>query len=137
MKIVKVSVKAVLSVAAGIFLARGNIFHGMLIAALCYVLLTYYIWFMKRRGFKFSVFVGEGGLVATLLSFGFMVISPIIPLVIIMMILDELKIPEAVTTVFSVLMLFAAVGFVIIDIGRAFNPDFLKRKFVSDSTNEQ
>ena len=126
MQIVKVGVKAAIALAAGIFLPSGDFLYRMGIGAICYVLLTYYMWYMKQRGGGFSVFLGKGGFTATLLSFGFMIISPLIPLIVLSLIFNSLGLPEAAEGVFSVLLVIVAIGFVILDIGRAFNPEFLK-----------
>jgi len=137
MQIVKVGVKAVISVAAGIFVSGGDVLFGMGLGAICYVLLTYYAWYMRRRGGGFSVFLGKGGLGATLISFGFMVISPLIPLILLSLLINSLGgLPEALESVLSILLVIAAAGFVVFDIGRAVNPDFLKRKKGSDPVNE-
>lgn len=127
MKIVKVGVKAAIALAAGVFLSSGDVLFGMGLGAICYVLLTYYMWYMKRRGGGFSVFVGEGGFTATLFSFAFMIISPLIPLVILLLIFNSLKLPEIAVGALSILVVIVAIGFVILDIGRAFNPEFLRR----------
>lgn len=127
MEIVKVGVKAAISLAVGVFVVDGSIVYRGAIFAICYALLTYYMWYMKRRGGGFSVFVGEGGILATLLSFGFMIISPIIPLVVLAFALNALGIPEAVEGTLSILLIIAAGGFVVFDIGRAVNSNFLKK----------
>lgn len=127
MKFVKVGVKAAVAVAGGVFLSGGDVLYGMGMGAICYALLTYYMWYMKRRGGGFSVFLGKGGFTATLLSFGFMIISPLIPLIILSFIFNALRVPEVVMEALSILLVIAAAGFVIFDIGRAFNPEFLKR----------
>lgn len=127
MEIVKVGVKAAISLAVGVFVVDGSIVYREAIFAICYALLTYYMWYMKRRGGGFSVFVGEGGILATLLSFGFMIISPIIPLVVLAFALNALGIPEAVEGTLSILLIIAAGGFVVFDIGRAVNSNFLKK----------
>lgn len=127
MEIVKVGVKAAISLAVGVFVVDGSIVYREAIFAICYALLTYYMWYMKRRGGGFSVFVGEGGILATLLSFGFMIISPIIPLVVLAFVLNALGIPEAVEGTLSILLIIAAGGFVVFDIGRAVNSNFLKK----------
>ena len=127
MQIVKVGVKAVIALAAGIFLPGGDVLYRIAIGAIAYMLLTYYMWYMKRRGGGFSVFVGEGGFTGTLLSFGFMIISPLIPLVILALIFNSFNLPEVAEGALSILLVIAAIGFVILDIVRAFNPEFLKR----------
>ena len=133
MQIVKVGVKAALSVAAGIFVSGGDILFGMGLGAICYVLLTHYAWYMKRRGGGFSVFLGKGGAGATLLSFGFMIFSPLIPLFLLVFLINSLGgLPEILESVLSILLVIVAAGFVIFDIGRAINPDFLKRESGSD-----
>lgn len=133
MQIVKVGVKAALSVAAGIFISGGDILFGMGLGAICYVLLTYYAWYMKRRGGGFSVFLGKGGAGATLLSFGFMIFSPLIPLVLLVFLINSLGgVPQTIESVLSILLVIAAAGFMILDIGRAINPNFLKRESGSD-----
>lgn len=133
MQIVKVGVKAALSVAAGIFVSGGDILFGMGLGAICYVLLTYYAWYMKRRGGGFSVFLGKGGVGATLLSFGFMIFSPLIPLVLLVFLINSLGgVPQTIESVLSILLVIAAAGFMILDIGRAINPNFLKRESGSD-----
>lgn len=133
MQIVKVGVKAALSVAAGIFVSGGDILFGMGLGAICYVLLTYYAWYMKRRGGGFSVFLGKGGAGATLLSFGFMIFSPLIPLVLLVFLINSLGgVPQTIESVLSILLVIAAAGFMILDIGRAINPNFLKRESGSD-----
>lgn len=126
MQMVKIGVKAVVSVVGGVFLGGGNILMGMGMAAICYVLLSYYAWYMKRRGGGFSVFLGHGGIMATLVSFLFMVFSPLIPLVVLGLLINTLHMPEAVEGVISILLVIAAAGFVVFDIGRAINPEFLK-----------
>lgn len=137
MQIVKVGVKAALSVAAGIFVSGGDILFGMGLGAICYVLLTYYAWYMKRRGGGFSVFLGKGGAGATLLSFGFMIISPLIPLVLLTLLINSLGgLPETVESVLSILLVIAAAGFVVLDVGRAINPGFLKRGNDNDTVSE-
>ena len=138
MQIVKVGVKAALSVAAGIFVSGGDFLFGMGLGAICYVLLTYYAWYMKRRGGGFSVFLGKGGVGATLISFGFMILSPLIPLILLVFLINSMGgLPEAVEGVLSILLVIAAIGFVILDIGRAFNPNFLKRGNGSGTVNEE
>lgn len=133
MQIVKVGVKAALSVAAGIFISGGDILFGMGLGAICYVLLTYYAWYMKRRGGGFSVFLGKGGAGATLLSFGFMIFSPLIPLVLLVFLINSLGgVPQTIESVLSILLVITAAGFMILDIGRAINPNFLKRESGSD-----
>lgn len=133
MQIVKVGVKAALSVAAGIFVSGGDILFGMGLGAICYVLLTYYAWYMKRRGGGFSVFLGKGGAGATLLSFGFMIFSPLIPLVLLVFLINSLGgVPQTIESVLSILLVIAAAGFMILDIGRAINPNFPKRESGSD-----
>ena len=127
MEIVKIGVKAAISLAVGIFVVDGNIVYRGAIFAICYALLTYYMWYMKRRGGGFSVFVGKGGIFATLFSFGFMIISPIIPLIVLAFALSALGMPEAVEGVLSILLIIVASAFVVFDIGRAVNPNFLKR----------
>lgn len=137
MEIVKAGVKAAISLAVGIFVVDGSIVYRGAIFAICYALLTYYMWYIKRRGGGFSVFVGEGGIFATLLSFGFMIISPIIPLLVLALVLNTLGIPEVVEGVLSILLIIAAVAFVVFDIGRAVNPDFLKKRDSNNAVNEQ
>ncbi len=127
MEIVKVGVKAAISLAVGVFVVDGSIVYRGAVFAICYALLTYYMWYMKRRGGGFSVFVGEGGIFVTLLSFGFMIISPIIPLVVLAFALNALGISEAVEGILSILLIIAAGGFVVFDIGRAVNSNFLKK----------
>ena len=127
MEIVKVGVKAAITLAVGVFVVDGGIVYRGAVFAICYALLTYYMWYVKRRRGGFSVFVGEGGILATLLSFGFMIISPIIPLVVLAFALNALGIPEAVEGILSILLIIAAGGFVVFDIGRAVNSNFLKK----------
>lgn len=124
MQIVKVGVKAAISLAVGIFVIEGSALYRMAIFAICYALLTYYIWYMNRNGGGFSVFLGKGGFTGTLLSFGFMIISPLIPLVILSMLFNSLGLPEVTQGVLSILLIIAATGFVVVDIGRVINPDF-------------
>lgn len=126
MQMVKIGVKAVVSVVGGVFMGGRNILLGTAWAAVCYVLLSYYVWYMKRRGGGFSIFLGQGGLLATLVSFLFMVFSPLIPLVFLGLLINTLNIPDAILGVFSILLIIAAAGFVVFDIGRAINPEFLK-----------
>lgn len=126
MQMVKIGVKAVVSVVGGVFLGGRNILLGMGWAAICYVLLSYYVWYMKRRGGGFSVFLGQGGLLATLVSFLFMVFSPLIPLVVLGLLINTLNMPDAILGALSIPMVIAAAGFVVFDIGRAINPEFLK-----------
>lgn len=137
MKIVKVGVKAGLALAAGVFLPSGDVLYRIAIGAIAYVLVTYYMWYMKKRGGGFSVFAGEGGLTATLMSFGFMLISPLIPLIILSFVLTSLNLPEFVMGALSILLIIASIGFVIFDIGRAFNPEFLKRENAGSVLNEE
>lgn len=63
---------------------------------------------------------------ATLASFLFMVLSPLIPLVVLGLLINTQNMPEAVEGVLSILLVIAAAGFVVFDIGRAINPEFLK-----------
>lgn len=62
MQMVKIGVKAVVSVVGGVFLGGGNILLGMGMAAICYVLLSYYAWYMKRRGVDFLFSLVMAGL---------------------------------------------------------------------------
>lgn len=137
MQIVKVGVKAAIALAVAISCSGDDILYRTAIGAIVYMFLTYYMWYMKRRGGGFSVFIGEGGLIATLISFGFMIVSPFIPLVILVMIINSFGIPEAAVGVLSILLVIVAIGFVIFDIVRAFNPEFLKRRNGDDTLNEE
>lgn len=114
MQIVKVGVKAAIALAVGIFLISGDVLYRMGIGAICYVLVTYYMWFIKRRG---------SGSTTTLFSLIFMIISPLIPLVILALIFNSFNLPEAAEGALSILLVIVAIGFVIFDIVRAFNPD--------------
>lgn len=122
----KIGIKAIISVVVGVLMGRENILLGMGMAAICYVLLSYYVWYMKRRGGGFSVFLGQGGLMATLGSIAFMVLSPLIPIIVLALLLNTLHVPDVVESVLSILLVIAAAGFVVLDIGRAINPEFLK-----------
>lgn len=128
MEIVKAVVKASISLAVGVFVVDGSIVYRGAVFAICYALLTYYMWYMKRRGGGFSVFVGEGGSFATLFSFGFMIISPIILLIVLAFAFNVLGIPEAAEGMLSILLIIAAGAFVVFDIGRTVNPNSLKKE---------
>ncbi|MCI8448094.1 MAG: hypothetical protein HFH30_06790 [Eubacterium sp.] len=83
---------------------------------------------MNKRGGGFSVFVGNGGLMATLMSFAFMILSPLIPLVVLALIMNSLGLSETATAVISVLMILAAFGCFALDVIRILKPELLTKK---------
>ena len=124
---IKVAVKTGIALAAAIF-GEGDILLKFGIFGIVYALLAYYVWYMNKRGGGFSVFVGNGGLMATLMSFAFMILSPLIPLVVLALIMNSLGLSETATAVISVLMILAAFGCFALDVIRILKPELLTKK---------
>lgn len=84
MKFLGMAVKAVLSLVAAIyFLTSSGIIDGIFMFGIIYGLISYYVWYFKKTGFSFSVWVGNKGLMMTLLSLALKILAPIIILSII------------------------------------------------------
>ncbi len=139
MKFLGMAVKAILSlVAAAYLLFSDGILMAVVMFGVIYGLISYYVWYFKKTGFSFSVWVGEKGLLMTLLSIALKVLAPLIILAVISITCNSLF-PKAGATIGGLIIFAICIGFLVLDvitIIQHFNPSvkvpFAKNKDVTD-----
>lgn len=115
MKFVGMAVKAVLALVAAIFLSD-DIFFAFVMFGIIYGLISYYVWYFKKTGFSFSVWIGEKGLMMTLLSIALKVLAPIIILSIIAVACNSLLPSGIGATIGGLIIAVICLGFLVLDI---------------------
>ncbi len=115
MKFVGMAVKAVLALVATIFLSD-DIFSAVVMFGIIYGLISYYVWYFKKTGFSFSVWVGEKGLLMTLLSIALKVLAPLIILSIVAVTCNSLLPSGIGTTIGGLIIAVICLGFLVLDV---------------------
>lgn len=141
MKFSGMAVKAVLSLVAAIyFLSSSGILFAAVMFCIIYGLISYYIWYFKKTGFSFSVWIGENGLLMTMLSLALKVLAPIIILSVITITCSSLFPGGAGSTIGGLIVVILCLVFLardVITIIQHFNPSFeipfIKNKDVNDN----
>lgn len=117
MKFLGMAVKAVLSLVVAIyFLTTDGILYALVMFGIIYGLVSYYLWYFKKTGFSFSVWVGDKGLMMTLLSLALKVLAPIIILAIIILTCNTLLPGKAGMTIGGLIVAMVCLGFLAIDV---------------------
>lgn len=137
MKLLGMAGKAVLSLIAAIYFFSDGFLMAAAMFFIIYGLLSYYVWYFKKKGFSFSVWVGEKGLLMTLLSLALTLFAPIIILSIATLALNSF-LPRGIgTTIGGLAIIILCFGFLardVVTIIQHFNPSF-KLPFLADKGN--
>ena len=127
MKFLGMAVKAAISLALAIYLLSDGILMAIAWFGIAYGLLSYYVWYFKKKKFSFSAWIGSNGLLMTLLSLLFGLLAPLIPLVLIILLFNSILPGSIGETVGSLIVLIIYLGFAardVVTIIQHFNPSF-------------
>lgn len=117
MKFLGMAVKAILALVAAIyFSASSGILYGLVMFGIIYGLISYYVWYFKKTGFSFSVWVGEKGLMMTLLSLALKILAPIIILAVITVTCNTIFPEGAGATIGGGIVIIICLVFVVLDV---------------------
>lgn len=116
-KLLGMAVKAVLSLVAAIyFLTSSGILYALVMFGIIYGLISYYVWYFKKTGFSFSVWIGEKGLMMTLLSLSLKILAPLIILSIITVACNSIFPNGIGATIGGAIAVIICLGFVVLDV---------------------
>ena len=138
MKFLGMIIKAILSLVAGAYFLSDSILTALVIFCVVYGLISFYLWYFKRTGFSFSIWIGEKGFMMTLISLAIKVLAPIIILAIITITCNSLIPGEAGATVGGLIIVVICLGFLVLDvltIIQHFNPS-IKVPFQNKDNNK-
>lgn len=118
MKLIGIIIKSTLAGVAAYYLFteysnEDSIWAAVLCFALMYGLITYYIWFFQESGFSFIAYLGENGLIITVISLCFKIFTPLIIIMLPIPILDSFLSYETAIGIWGI-VIFIAVGVCII-----------------------
>lgn len=117
MKFLGMAVKAVLSLVAAIyFLTSSGILYALVMFGIIYGLISYYVWYFKKTGFSFSVWIGEKGLIMTLLSLALKILAPIIILSIIVITCNSIFPDRIGASIGGGIVVIICLVFVVVDV---------------------
>lgn len=117
MKFYGIAIKAVLALVAAIyFFCSDGFLMALFMFGIIYGLISYYVWYFKKTGFSFSVWIGEKGLLMTLLSLALKIFAPIIILAIITITCTTLIPGEAGPTIGGLIVVIICLGFLVSDV---------------------
>ncbi len=121
MKLIGIIVKSTLAGVAAYYLFtecsnEDSIWAAVLWFALMYGLITYYIWFFQESGFSFIAYLGENGLIITVISLCFKIFTPLIIIMLPIPILDSFLSYETAMGIWGIVILIAVGVCIIRDI---------------------
>lgn len=126
MKLVEIILKAVVAIVVVVMgLKMSSIFEIIMFFGMIYGLLTYYIWFFRKRGFSIRV----GSLVGTVFSLIFTLIIPWLVILIPYIALNELLPGQSgmyIGGIILIVLCFGCVAMDVVEVIRIFNPSFLE-----------
>lgn len=126
MKLVEIILKAVVAFAIVVLgLKLSSVFEIIMFFGMMYGLLTYYIWFFRKRGFS----IRAGSLVTTAFSLIFTLILPLLVIVIPYTALNELLPGQSgmyIGGIILIVLCFGCVAVDVIEVIRMFQPSFLE-----------
>lgn len=130
MKLIGIIIKFILAaLASALILHNVSILYRIVVFALLYGLITYYIYYFKNsEGEGFSIWIGDGSLLMNLLEIGIKIFAPILSILVMYWILSAIFGETAGTNIAGVIILVASFGCLITDIVgviKVFNPNFL------------
>lgn len=137
MCILRLIIKTIIALCANILIFKPNsLLSAVVMFSLAYGLETYYIWYFKDSDMRSNVYIGNGGAMATLISFLFMLAAPLIAISISFYCLDALLPKKASEIIGGGTIMVASFGSVIYDVihaVRVINPSFLVFEEKTDS----
>lgn len=121
MKLIGIIIKSTLAGVAAYYLFteysnEDSIWAAVLCFALMYGLITYYIWFFQESGFSFIAYLGENGLIITVISLCFKIFTPLIIIMLPIPILDSFLSYETAIGIWGIVILIAVGVCIIRDI---------------------
>lgn len=121
MKLIGIIIKSTLAGVAAYYLYteysnKDSIWEAVLCFALMYGLITYYIWFFQESGFSFVAYLGENGLIMTVISLCFKIFTPLIVIMLPIPILDSFLSYETAMGIWGSVILIAVIVCIIRDI---------------------
>lgn len=125
MNLVAKIIKIIIGMALVIILPLDTLLWRIVLFPIIYGLITFYIWYFQNNDSSFRIYFGNGGFVATALSFAFMLFMPIILLSIGVYIASAVF-GEIGEKIYSIILMIICYGYFALDIIRIFRPDFLK-----------
>ncbi|MCI8298986.1 MAG: hypothetical protein HFI69_01330 [Lachnospiraceae bacterium] len=141
MKLVEIILKAIVAAVIVVMgLKLSSVFEIIMMFGMVYGLLTYYIWYFRKRGFS----VKTGSLVTTAFSLIFTLILPLLIIVIPYIALTELLPGQSGMYIGGILLIvlcFGCVAMDVIEVIRTFQPSFLEGfdlgTFVKDAVSKR
>lgn len=142
MKIFGIILKILLSVLAGTYMITGGgVIYAVVCGGILYGILSFCAWYLKKKGFSFTVWVGEKGLFMTLLSVALALFVPLIILSLFVTVLNSI-LPVIGMYIASIIIVIMCFVFILKDVEaivQIFNPSFkiFKSKDVENGEGER
>ncbi len=127
MKILGIIVKVILSIMLGMYmLSDSGVIYSLVWGGIIYGMLSFWAWYLKKRGFSFRIWVGEKGLLMTLLSVALALFAPLIVLSLFATALNSI-LPGIGMNIAGIVIIIICMIFILKDaetIIQIFNPSF-------------